>query len=279
MQRKLILNEAFSYNASDFTSGEGTTGQEVFNLLQNKDYQKAIKEASLADLPKVIEVWLNEQLPGAFHQIDDKVVNLVTSWVNAFDRNIDYTHNPFISYLEFCNERGLDLTYDSLVTVNNKYNEGVLTNQDLYADNVPLIMRNNNFYDETTYKQQEDLIDWWVYLKDKNNVDKLLKSVGDDENIFSSYAYPKKYILSRDGLFRNLLFYNKPKPRDEDNLRKYDDIVKIIDILNAYNSQNKSSVKNMSRDEMRDVEDLIREKGLSLKDLRAIATYFNTRGK
>lgn len=189
----------------------------IWDYLQNKEYDKALQEASQEDKIKVVTKWLFDNAPNIIQLDDIDSLEMVLEWVNAY-KTFDVNRNPFTSYLVGANKKGIKTTYDDLLTINNKYANGILINDDLREQSMANILASKSFYvDKTSDDEQEYWVDTYALLSDLNSYRDIIKrlepirkfKLGNEEYDVINFASSDYNAQFK---FRDLVLFNDGDP-------------------------------------------------------------------
>lgn len=276
-----------------------------------KDWDKRILDAGPSEYLNVVQDWLNTYVE------DNRMANsnmptlkLIHNWITAY-KTVDEDRNPFISTLLYItNALKIKPTYDDLVSINNSYADGNLTDKDLSGGTRSHILLCKDLYGKSG-NDQEDYIYYYKLLGSKEFMDTLekLKSneifkndeFGDKffyqvfetgekkiQNTKQMYRYVGKkldYWLQNPQVFRNaIIFQGNAENIDSADyvenlkLRPLDDIRAYLDKLKKLGTEFKSSGRKQqaSKKDLQDLGQLMRDKGLSKSDLDLVSKAYPT---
>ena len=280
------------------------------------DWDKRILDAGPSEYLNVVQDWLNTYVE------DNRMANsnmptlkLIHNWITAY-KTVDEDRNPFISTLLYItNALKIKPTYDDLVSINNSYADGNLTDKDLSGGTRSLILQCKDLYGKNG-NDQEDYIYYYKLLGSKefmNTLEKLKSNkifnnynFGDPffSQVFETgferkvkvqvdnqlYRYERTkldldYWLQNPQVFRDaIIFEGNAKNIDSADyvenlkLRPLDDIRAYLDKLKKLGTEFKSRGKKqqVSKQDLQDLGQLMREKGLSKSDLDLVSKAYPT---
>lgn len=280
-----------------------------------KDWTTYILDAGPSEYLNAVQDWLNTYVE------DNRMANsniptlkLIHNWITAY-KTVEDDRNPFISTLLYItNELKIKPTYDDLVSINNSYADGNLTDKDLSDGTRSPIIQCKDLYGKSG-TDQEDYIYYYKLLGSKefmNTLEKLKSNkifsnynFGDPffSKVFETgerkikvqvdnqlYRYEKTkldldYWLKNPKVFRNaIMFVGDATNKDISNsveelkLRPIDDIRVYLDKLKKLGTEFKSRGKpqQVSRQDLQDLGKLMRDKGLSKSDLDLVSKAYPT---
>lgn len=280
-----------------------------------KDWTTYILDAGPSEYLNVVQDWLNTYVE------DNRMANsniptlkLIHNWITAY-KTVEDDRNPFISTLLYItNELKIKPTYDDLVSINNSYADGNLTDKDLSGGTRSPIIKCKDLYGKSG-TDQEDYIYYYKLLGSKefmNTLEKLKSNnifsnynfgdpffsqvfetgerkvkvqVGDQMYRFEKTKLDLDYWLQNPQIFRNAIIFvgdatNKDISNSVENLklRPLDDIRAYLDKLKKLGTEFKSRSKSpqVSKQDLQDLGILMRDKGLSKKDLDLVSKAYPT---
>lgn len=280
-----------------------------------KDWDKRILDAGPSEYLDVVQDWLNTYVE------DNRMANsniptlkLIHSWITAY-KTVDENRNPFISTLLYItNTLKIKPTYDDLVSINNGYADGNLTDKDLSGGTRVPTLQCKDFYGNSG-NDQEDYLYYYKLLGSKefmNTLEKLKSNkifnnynFGDPffSQVFETgerkvkvqvdnqlYRYERTkldldYWLQNPQIFRNAIIFegdalNKDSSTSAEDLklRPLDEIRAYLDKLKKLGTEFKSRGKpqQVSKQDLQDLGQLMRDKGLSKSDLDLVSKAYPT---
>ena len=280
-----------------------------------KDWDKLILEESPSKALETVQSFLNIYVEDfRMGNANIPTLKLIHSWITAY-KTADESRNPFISTLFYItNTLKIKPTYDDLVSINNSYADGNLTDKDLSSGTRSPIIQCKDLYGKSG-SDQEDYIYYYKLLGSKEFMNTLEKL--KDNKIFSNYnfgdpffsqvfetgerkvkvqvgdqmyRYEKTkldldYWLQNPQIFRNAIIFvgdatNKDISNSVENLklRPLDDIRAYLDKLKKLGTEFKSRSKSsqVSKQDLQDLGILMRDKGLSKRDLDLVSKAYPT---
>jgi len=143
--------------------------KQIWDLVQQGKYELALQNSPQKDLKPILNHWLSKY-SSVDVKNDDQILDLVENWYVYFKSIYDRT-NPFFAYLKFLKKLGVKPKYNDLVVVNNKYQEKVLTDEDLRENNS--VLENVNFYGKEV-KDQNFWLDVYAFFSQPKEVERAL---------------------------------------------------------------------------------------------------------
>lgn len=280
-----------------------------------KDWTKYILDAGPSEYLNVVQDWLNTYVEdNRMANSDIPTLKLIHNWITAY-KTVEDDRNPFISTLLYItNELKIKPTYDDLVSINNSYADGNLTDKDLSGGTRSPIIKCKDLYGKSG-TDQEDYIYYYKLLGSKEFMSTLekLKSnkifsnynfgdpffsqvfetgerkvkvqVGNQMYRFEKTKLDLDYWLKNPQVFRNaIMFVGDATNKDISNsveelkLRPLDDIRAYLDKLKKLGTEFKSRGKpqQVSRQDLQDLGKLMKDKGLSKSDLDLVSKAYPT---
>jgi len=246
----------------------------VYNLVKNGQWNLALQNAQYQDVEPVLRNWLYVNAPN-INTNDQKIVDLVKNWYMYFKQTSEKS-NPFFSYLKSFKKLGVKPTYNDLVSVNNKYQERVLDNQDLQRNSTGFVnndvLANKSFYKQSTTDQN-----WWLdiyaFLSSKKEVDKVLSSLPDGAKIqIGNDEYTKEELSTSDVMLRDCVMFEGGNPSAK--LRPSNTIESALNKFAEYvPDEQKTKTTNKKTKEYRDkdkLNDFLNNKGNQLLNDREL---------
>lgn len=276
-----------------------------------KDWDKRILDAGPSEYLNVVQDWLNTYVEdNRMANANIPTLKLIHNWINAY-KTVNEDRNPFISTLLYItNALKIKPTYDDLVSINNSYADGNLTDKDLSGGTRSHILLCKDLYGKSG-NDQEDYIYYYKLLGSKefmNTLEKLKSNeifkndeFGDKffykvfetgekkiQNTPQMYRYVGKkldYWLQNPQVFRNAIIF-EGNAENIDNadyvenlkLRPLDDIRAYLDKLKKLGTEFKLSGRKQqaSKKDLQDLGQLMKEKGLSKSDLDLVSKAYPT---
>lgn len=280
----------------DVTKGAGMS--EVESSEDIKDWDDNLLNANESNNLTLTQMWLDD------HVTDRLLANsslsflqLVYDWIKSF-KTTDPNKNPLINQLLYVtNELKYKITYDSLVTLNNAYDQGLITNKDLMDNNRLGIFKNMEFWTRSG-NDQDWYLDMYVYLGDKDGGGKLLtdtmqkykelnkndilflnvfESTKEEQatsNLISQTKYKYSYWLDNLDKFRDAVVF----VGNVQNITDYKDlqlrpINQIKNWINVqFNGEGPKQPKNATKSQVKELKKIMNNKNLSNDDVKAIYT-------
>lgn len=280
-----------------------------------KDWTTYILDAGPSEYLNAVQDWLNTYVEdNRMANANIPTLKLIHNWITAY-KTVEDDRNPFISTLLYItNELKIKPTYDDLVSINNSYADGNLTDKDLSGGTRSPIIKCKDLYGKSG-TDQEDYIYYYKLLGSKEFMSTLEKlksnkifsnyNFGDPffSQVFETgerkikvqvdnqlYRYEKTkldldYWLKNPQVFRNaIMFVGDATNKDNSNsvkelkLRPLDDIRAYLDKLKKLGTEFKSRGKpqQVSRQDLQDLGKLMRDKGLSKSDLDLVSKAYPT---
>ena len=152
-----------------------------------KDWDKLILEESPSKALETVQSFLNIYVEDfRMGNANIPTLKLIHSWITAY-KTADESRNPFISTLFYItNTLKIKPTYDDLVSINNSYADGNLTDKDLSSGTRSPIIQCKDLYGKSG-SDQEDYIYYYKLLGSKEFMNTLEKL--KDNKIFSNYNF------------------------------------------------------------------------------------------
>ena len=263
-----------------------------------KDWDDNLLNANDKNNLTLTQMWLDDHVKDRL-LADSSIsfLQLVYDWIVSF-KTTDTKKNPLLNQLLYVtNDLKYKISYDSLVTLNNAYDTGVIEDKDLMNNTRLGIFQNLDFWTQAG-KDQDDYVDMYQYLGDEDGGGRLL------DNFLQEYSeLNKKEALqltvfettqkrARGNLTAQVPYTlnwwrnNLDKFRDAvifvgnvTNLKDYKELkLRPLSIIKDWiNKQfnNKATIKNkrqVSKSQVNQLKDIMEKKGLTNEDVKQIYT-------
>ena len=250
MEDIISLEPTTNVNGVGLNLDEFST-KNIYNLVKNKKWNLALTNGQLQDVEPILKNWLYVNAPNINYK-DQNIVNLVKNWYFHF-KSIGTEDNPFFSYLKSLKKLGVKPKYNDLVAVNNKFQEGVLTKEDLSSDvsgNIyNEVLANKDFYNKKL-ASQNFWLDIYAFFSDPDKVGLALNNYPSDVSIsIGNDKYTKTELLSSDIMLRDCLLFEGGNPNEK--LRNARTVETAIDGMSKYVSE-KDKVQGKSTKKTKD---------------------------
>lgn len=260
-----------------------------------KDWDDNLLNANEGNRLTLTQMWLDDTVKNKLLANSSiSFLQLVYDWIISF-KTTDPKKNPLINQLLYVtNELEYKITYDSLVTLNNAYDSGIIGDKDLMDTTRLGIFQNMEFW-TVNGKDQDQYVDFYQYLGDKDGGGKLLRDVMQQYKelnkndalqlkVFestqertvgnltsqSNYSYAwwsKNLDKFRDaivfiGNVQNLTEYKDLKLRPLDQIRDW--------INNQFNGEAPKPKRGASKSQVNELKKIMANKNLSNDDVKTI---------
>lgn len=263
-----------------------------------KDWDDNLLNANDKNNLTLTQMWLDDHVKDRL-LADSSIsfLQLVYDWIVSF-KTTDTKKNPLLNQLLYVtNDLKYKISYDSLVTLNNAYDTGVIEDKDLMNNTRLGIFQNLDFWAQGG-RDQDDYVDMYQYLGDEDGGGRLLdnllqeyKELNKKEalqlTVFETTQERAKGNLTaqvpytinwwRDNLdkFRDAIIF----VGNVTNLKDYKELkLRPLNIIKDWiNKQfnNKSVIKNkrqVSKSQVNQLRDIMDKKGLTNDDVKQIYT-------
>lgn len=191
------------------------TNPKVWDLVSRGKYDLALLNSQNNDLKSIITNWLNKY--SSVNINDDQSVDLVVNWY-LFFKSVSNKSNPLFAYLKFLKSMGIKPTFNDLATINNKYQERVLNDNDLVPNNSGdienAVLSNIDFY-KKPLDYQNYWLDIYMYLSDKDKVSDILDNLPDNYVLEINKDKFDKYELEQTNMLRDSILFNGGNNKDK----------------------------------------------------------------
>lgn len=267
--------------------------KDIEGTMDTKAWDEKILNATQENNLDVVQEWLDAKVTNKILKNSSlSFLQLVYDWIKSFNTT-DVNINPLVNQMLYVtNELGIKITYDSLVTINNAYDGGIINDKDLMGSTRLGIFQNMEFWKKQG-REQDEYLKYYVYLGDVDGVGKILdtkikgykadkvpqitvfetssdRMVGNlnEKSPISLNWWRKSLNVFRDAIVfignaRNIKEYTTLK------LRSLNDIQKWIS-LNLSNANNLPRRKEATKSQVRQLKKTMQDKNLSVDDVKAI---------
>ena len=249
---------------------EDFSNEDVWNQIKSGQYDKALMNAQQQDLKPILRNWLNKYSNVDIN--DDQILDLVENWYLYF-KSIFRPTNPFFAYLRILDALKIKPTYNDLVSINNKYQEGILNDEDIQkVESMNQVLSNPTFYNRQT-SVQNYWLDVYAFFSEPNNVKEALEnypseSIKIKNDTFSKSDLERINDNTNTYILRDSLLFDGGNPNNK--LREPRDIKKATDEIYKYMNKNNSNKnkKNKPKEYKNQykLDDFIKDNADSLKD-------------
>lgn len=265
----------------------------IEGAMDTKAWNEKILNATQENNLDVVQEWLDAKVTNKMLKNSSlSFLQLVYDWIKSFNTT-DVNINPLVNQMLYVtNELGIKITYDSLVTINNAYDGGIVNDKNLMGSTRLGIFQNMEFWKKQG-REQDEYLKYYVYLGDVDGVGKVLdaklkeykadkvpqitvfetssdRMVGNlnEKSPISLNWWRKSLNVFRDAIVfignaRNIKEYMTLK------LRPLDDIQKWIS-LNLSNASNLPRQKEATKSQVRQLKKTMQDKNLSVDDVKTI---------
>lgn len=263
-----------------------------------KYWDKWILEATEEDNLDRTQAWLDTYVTDKLLANSSlSFLQLVYDWIISF-KTTDTKKNPLLNQLLYVtNELKYKITYDSLVTINNAYDKGIIGDKDLMGATRLGLFQNMEFWTRSG-KDQDEYLGFYQYLGDVDGGGRLLNSTMQEYkelnkndiltlpvfestqestqgNLTSFTPFTYNWWSKHLDKFRDaIVFVGNVQKLTEYKDLKLRPLQQIRDWINVHFGEGSTTnkTKKASNSEVRDLKKIMDNKNLSKDDVKQIYT-------